>query len=81
MLGASYTTALGCSSDMLYVLDYENMSIAKLWIWVTLWKSAELGGKMDADNRVVLNCGGIRHEVYKVWSIYLLEAENLDASV
>ena len=21
---------------------------------------------MDADNRVVLNCGGIRHEVYKV---------------
>jgi hypothetical protein len=23
-------------------------------------------GKMDADNRVVLNCGGIRHEVYKV---------------
>jgi hypothetical protein len=21
---------------------------------------------MDADNRVVLNCGGIRHEAYKV---------------
>ena len=21
---------------------------------------------MDADNRVILNCGGIRHEVYKV---------------
>ena len=21
---------------------------------------------MDTDNRVVLNCGGIRHEVYKV---------------
>ena len=21
--------------------------------------------RMDADNRVVLNCGGIRHEVYK----------------
>ena len=21
---------------------------------------------MDAENRVVLNCGGIRHEVYKV---------------
>ena len=21
--------------------------------------------EMDADNRVVLNCGGIRHEVYK----------------
>ena len=32
---------------------------------------------MDADNRVVLNCGGIRHEVYKVdqrklmYSIYV----------
>ena len=24
---------------------------------------------MDADNRVVLNCGGIRHEVYKVSSL------------
>ena len=24
---------------------------------------------MDADNRVVLNCGGIRHEVYKVTAL------------
>ena len=40
---------------------------------------------MDADNRVVLNCGGIRHEVYKVdneklmISIYVcaLEADHL----
>ena len=47
----------------------------------SLWKSAELVIKMDADNRVVLNCGGIRHEVYKVWSIHLLEADNLGASM
>ena len=26
---------------------------------------------MDTDNRVVLNCGGIRHEVYKVKMISL----------
>ena len=26
---------------------------------------------MDTDNRVVLNCGGIRHEVYKVKTILL----------
>ena len=25
---------------------------------------------MDADNRVILNCGGIRHEVYKVIHLY-----------
>ena len=27
---------------------------------------------MDADNRVVLNCGGIRHEVYKVHNAKLM---------
>ena len=25
---------------------------------------------MDVDNRVILNCGGIRHEVYKLFIIY-----------
>ena len=27
---------------------------------------------MDTDNRVVLNCGGIRHEVYKVSKAYVV---------
>ena len=31
--------------------------------------------EMDADNRVVLNCGGIRHEVYKVMSMQAMRNE------
>ena len=35
-------------------------------------QSDAAAGGMDADNRVVLNCGGIRHEVYKVVAIQIL---------
>ena len=31
---------------------------------------------MDADNRVVINCGGIRHEVYKVSIIHKIDLSN-----
>ena len=30
---------------------------------------------MDADNRVILNCGGIRHEVYKVIRLLMSSLE------
>ena len=40
------------------------VSISRLWhfnYFLFSWENQ----KMDADNRVILNCGGIRHESYK----------------
>ena len=36
---------------------------------------------MDTDNRVVLNCGGIRHEVYKVNVENDLSGQTLNFSI
>lgn len=36
---------------------------------------------MDTDNRVVLNCGGIRHEVYKVNVENNLSGQTLNFSI